>query len=89
MQESREQLGRKFCCHPLSPILLYNGNPSHRLNVSDMLQAHRLIRQSGLPNFLGLKIPVKTQLNIAAWRFHLCNYFDQQLLDLIEIRFSS
>ena len=47
----------------------------------------RLIRQSGVPNFLGLKIPVNTPLNIAAWCFYLCNYFDQQLLDLIEFGF--
>ena len=84
---SREQLGNKFGCFPLSPVLLYSGNPRHRSEVLDVLQAHRLIRQSGVPNFLGLRIPVKTQLNIPAWRFHLRDYFDQQLLDLIEFGF--
>ena len=84
---SHEQLGNKFGCFPLSPVLLYNGNPRHRSEVSDVLQAHRHIRQSGVPNFLGLRIPVKTQLNIPAWQFHLRDYFDQQLLDLIEFGF--
>ena len=84
---SREQLGNKFGCFPLSPVLLYNGNPRHRSEILDVSQVHRLIRQSGVPNFLGLRIPVKTQLNIPAWRFHLRDYFDQQLLDLIEFGF--
>ena len=85
--ESREQLGSKFGCLPLSPILLYNGDPKHRSEVLDVLQAHRLIRESGVPNFWGLRIPVKTQLDIAAWRFYLRDYFDQQLLDLSEFGF--
>ena len=40
IQQDREQLGSKFGCLPLSPILLYNGNPSHRSDISDVLQAH-------------------------------------------------
>ena len=38
----------------------------------------------GIPKFLGLCIPVKTNLNIASWRNHLVDYFDQQLPDLTE-----
>ena len=77
---SREQLSNKFGSFPLFPVLLYNG---HRSEVLDVSQTQRLIRQSGVPNFLGLRIPVKTQWNIPAWRFHLQDYFDQQLLDVI------
>ena len=55
--------------------------------MPEVLQAHRLIRDSGLPNFLGLRIPVKTNLKIASWRAHLCDYFDKQLCDLIEFGF--
>ena len=36
---------------------------------------------------MGIRIPVKTPLNIATCRFYLCDYFDQQLLDLIEFSF--
>ena len=46
-----------------------------------------MIRDTGIPNFLGLHIPVKTNLNIASWRKHLVDYFEQQLPDLIEFRF--
>ena len=38
MQESREQLGSKSGFLPLSPIFLYNGNPSHRSSITDVLQ---------------------------------------------------
>ena len=46
-----------------------------------------MIRDSGIPNFLGLCIPVKTNLKISSWRAHLCDYFDKQLCDLIEFGF--
>ena len=46
-----------------------------------------MIKASGLPNFLGVRIPVATNLNIPTWRKYLCNYFDQQLVDLIEYGF--
>ena len=46
-----------------------------------------MIRKCGIPNFLGLRIPVKTNLKISSWRAHLCDYFDKQLCDLIEFGF--
>ena len=46
-----------------------------------------MIKASCLPNVLGLRIPVDTNLNVPAWRKYLCNYFDQQLVDLIEYGF--
>ena len=68
-QKSCVQLENKFGCLPLSPILLYTGPPKHHQVIPDVLQAHRFIRESGLPNFWGLRIPPKTQLNIPAWCF--------------------
>ena len=45
---------------------------------------HRLIR---IPNFLGMSIPVKTNLNVSNWRKSLCDYFDQQLPNFIVFGF--
>ena len=39
------------------------------------------------PIFWGQRIPVKIDLNIPSWRQHLCDYFDQQLIDLIQYGF--
>ena len=46
-----------------------------------------MIRNSGLPNFLQCRIPVTSKLNVDSWRFHLADYWDQQLLDLLEYGF--
>ena len=81
------QIGTKFGCIPLTPIYVYKGEPRTWDPVPDVLTAHRLIRDTGIPNFWGLSIPVKTNLNIAGWRKHLVDYFDQQLQDLIEFGF--
>ena len=35
-----------------------------------------------------MRIPVNTNLNVSNWRRNLCDYFDQQLLDLIQFGFS-
>ena len=85
---SMQQLGSNFGCIPLAPILLYQG--THRVwqNISEVLQAHGMIRDSGIPNFSGLCIPVNTNLKISSWRAHLCDYFDKQLVDLIEFGFT-
>ena len=84
---STQQLGSNFGCIPLTPILLYQGTQRVWQNVPEVLQAHRMIRDSGVPNFMGLHIPVKTNLKIASWRAHLCDYFDKQLCDLMEFGF--
>ena len=40
-----------------------------------------------MPIYLGLGIPIPTQLKVDCWRFYLREYFDQQLPDLIEFSF--
>ena len=41
----------------------------------------------GLSEKVGSRFFFQIQLNIAPWGFYLCDYFDQQLLDLIEFGF--
>ena len=84
---STKQLGSNFGCIPLTPMLLYQGSHKVWQEVPEILQAHKLIRNSGMPNFLGMRIPVKSNLKISSWRAHLCDYFDKQLCDLIEFGF--
>ena len=71
----------------LNDLQLYNGHDVTWGNVPNMVQAHKLIRQSGYPNFLKMRIPVNTQLNIPKWRSYLHDYWDQQLVDLLEFGF--
>ena len=86
-KKCKEQIGTKFGCVPLAPIYVYKGPTVNWDYIPDVLTAHKLIRQSNLPNFLGLRIPVRTNLNVDSWRHHLADYFDQQLLDLIQFGF--
>ena len=67
----------------LSPLSFFAGYPTYWEQIPDIISAHKLIRNSGLPIFWGLRILVQSQLNVKAWIFHLNDYWDQQLVDLI------
>ena len=74
-----------FC--PVSPLQLYKGKPVHWKNIPDDLQAHKLITATGNPIFLAARIPVHSQLNIDKWCLYLAQYWDAQLIDLLEYGF--
>ena len=46
---------------------------------------HNLVWHDGRPNYLGLRHPVPTKLNIVAWERHLCNYGDWQIINFLKI----
>ena len=79
------QIGTKFGCIPLTPM--YKGESRVWDPIPDVITAHKLIKATGIPNFLGLCIPIITNLNVSNWRKYLDDYFDQQLPDLIEFGF--
>ena len=66
-------------------LLVYTGKEVGWGNVPNIVEAHALIRRSGLPNFL--HIPVHSQLNIPMWKQYLHTYWDQQLVDLLQYGF--
>ena len=82
-----EQIGTKFGCIPVGEITVFSGISTHWKDIPNIFQAHKLIRSSGRPNFLGLRIPVDTSLKVDTWSHYLFNYLDQQLPDLIEFGF--
>ena len=43
--------------------------------------------QTGVPNFLGVRIHIASQLNPQRWRSYLAKFWDKQLPDLIEFGF--
>ena len=51
--KSLSQLGGHFGCIPLMEFRLYTGHPVTWHSVPDNIQAHNLIRFSGVPNFWG------------------------------------
>ena len=83
----KNQMGQPFGVIPLSPLLVYTGPNTSNNQVSDPLLAHKLVRQSGSPNFVGSRIPVDSKLNIKNWRLYLHDFWDKQLVDLLEYGF--
>ena len=82
-----QQNGDQFGYIPLYDLKLYYGPEVTWENIPSILQAHKLIRQSGVPNFLNCRTPVQTKLNPARWRYYLTDYWDKQLPDLIQYGF--
>ena len=80
-------MGGKFGFVPKSYLQVYTGNPVKWQCVLDVLQAHKIIKNTGLPNFMCSRIPVKSDLNCVAWRTLLQDYCYQQISDLIEFGF--
>ena len=52
--KAKQQLGTAFGCLPLSGITLFNGDPTYSDKIPDIIQTHRPIKQTGLPNFFRL-----------------------------------
>ena len=60
------------------------------VNCSDGLSPfniHALVRATNKPNYMEAMLPVKSQLNVSEWKLRLTNYWDQQLLQLLEFGF--
>ena len=70
-QTDSQQNTKQFGFLPKSALKTYEGEAVQWDKVPDILQAHRLIKDSKLPNFLHCRIPVQSGLNIKAWRHYL------------------
>ena len=82
-----QQNGNDFGFIPLTSLKKYNGNPVHYDQIPDIITAHYIVTKTGLPNFLGARIPIASQLHPQRWRSYLANFWDKQLPDLIEFGF--
>ena len=83
----QQQNGQEFGFFPMNSLNVYTGTSTANDNISDTVTLHQIVRSSGLPNYLGCRFPLQTQLNISAWRYHLQDYYDSQVLDLLEFGF--
>ena len=51
------------------------------------IEMHQMVRKTGKPNFLQARLPVASQLNVDKWQSLLTDYWDQQLLQLLQFGF--
>ena len=63
---------------PLNDLMVYTGDKVNNMYLP-LFEAHKKVRQSKLPNFMGCRIPVKSQLNPAVFYQELEHYWDKQL----------
>ena len=55
--------------------------------VQSSIQLHALVKSSGLPNFKGCRVPVRTAINVAAVRDLTKGFHDQEAIDFLEFGF--
>ena len=56
-------------------------------SVDKLIKIANSIRNSGLPNYRGIRIPIKSGLNIEAWEKYLQYYVDKRVLQYIKFGF--
>ena len=83
-QHSNHTAQQSFGFNPTGPLKLYTGDPVYYDKIPDIIKTHRMIRDSSCPNFLKCRIPVTSNLKIENWRPYLDNYWDQQVVDLLQ-----
>ena len=81
------QTGGYFGFVPQTSLKLYQGPSIKWKHIPDVLQAHVIIKNSATHNYLKCRIPVNSHLNIERWQYHLKDYWDQQLVDLLHYGF--
>ena len=80
-------MGESFGVIPLSNLRKYEGPETKNRPICDHLELHKCVKRFGCPNILGAQIPVVSNLKIDSWKFHVSDYWDSQLLDLLEFGF--
>ena len=58
--------------------------PSHWKGNIAYMQIYDAVRLTGLPNYIGARVPVPSGLNIPAWREKLHGYHDSLLVEYLE-----
>ena len=61
-------------------------NTSTRV-ITNPIELHKEVKKYNLPNYLGARIPVRSQLNVEQWELMLSEYWDKQLLECIKFGF--
>ena len=71
----------------LTQFQLYTGLPTQNSSAVDPLVLHRIVRESCLPNCMGIQVPGRTNPNVVNFRHFLVDYWDDQLVDLLKFGF--
>ena len=71
----------------LTPLQVYTGLQTQNSALTDPLVLHRRVHKSRLHNYMEIRVPDPSNLNIANWMRFLVDFWDGQFVDLLEFRF--
>ena len=77
----------KFGFIPLTDPIMPSRADTSQIKCRDPIELHNEVKKYDLPNYLGARIPVESQLNIHAWESLLEGYWDKQLLECLKFGF--
>ena len=83
----RIQSDMNFGFIPLTDPCLPVDTTRSDFSCRDPIKLHGEVKKYDLPNYLGARIPVKSQMNIGAWKVLHKDYWDHQLLQCLEFGF--
>ena len=86
-EQWRQQTDFDFGFIPLSEFIMPVDNNVMSQVVECPIKQHLMINKTHVPNFLGARIPIQSQLNVPKWHEYLSGYWDQQLLQLVTFGF--
>ena len=73
-QKWREQSDFDFGFIPLGEQLMPQNFEINVTDTDNLIEIHKIVKQTGKPNFMQARIPVKSQLNVEVWEKLLKNY---------------
>ena len=82
-----QQSKAKFGYIPLTDPIMPKSKHTSKIAFSNPIDMHEEVKKYDLPNYLGARIPVKSELNIQAWEQLLHGYWDTQLLECLKFGF--
>ena len=83
----RNQSDFKFGFVPLAEQIMPEDMSINDSEAITPIEMHNVVRATEKHNFLEARLPVRSQLNVKAWKMNLTEYWDQQLLQLLEFGF--
>ena len=78
-----EQSDFDFGFIPLGEQQMPNTLETNVIYTNNLIEIHEIVRRTKKPNFMRVRIPVTSQLNVEVWQELLKDYWDQQLLQLL------
>ena len=83
----KRQTSFDFGFKPFGEFVSADTSVQSKTVTDDPIHLHRIIKNSGTYNYLGCRIPIKSQLKVDAWARELEGYWDTQLLEFLTYGF--